>query len=80
MSAILLVILHLMRVTLITYLQNIENDNMSAIMWFEANYMKLNEGKCHFLLAGNTQFLWAKVGEEIKWESKHGRVSMRLEV
>ena len=35
-------------------LNNLEIDTVSAIMWFEANYMKLNQGKCHFLLAGNT--------------------------
>ena len=43
---------------------------MSAIIWFDVNYMKLNEEKCNFLSAGNTpELLWAKVGEEIIWES-----------
>ena len=49
---------------------------MSAIMWFEANYMKLNEYKCHFLLAGNAPgFLWAKrlVKKKI-WESNHEKL------
>ena len=56
-------------------LHNLESDTMSAIMWFEANYMKLNEDKCHFLLAGNTpEFLWAKVGEKIIWESNHEKL------
>ena len=42
---------------------------MSSIMWFEANYMELNEDRCHFLLAGITpEFLWTKVGEEIIWD------------
>ena len=37
---------------------------MPAIMWFEANYMKLNPDKCHFLIAGRTpELLWAKVGQ-----------------
>ena len=37
--------------------------------------MKLNEDKCHFLLAGNThEFLWAKVGEEIIWESPYEKL------
>ena len=35
-------------------LHNLEYDTKSAIIWFEANYMKLNQGKCHFMLAGNT--------------------------
>ena len=56
-------------------LQNLENDTMSALMWFEANYMKLNQEKCHFLLAGNTpECLWIKVGKEIIWESNHEKL------
>ena len=53
-----------------TLLRNLEYDTLSAIIWFDVNYMKLNEEKYHFLLAGNTpKLLWAKVGEEIIWES-----------
>ena len=37
-----------------TLLSKLECETASAIMWFEANYMKLNEDKCHFLLADNT--------------------------
>ena len=56
-------------------LRNLESDTLSAIMWFEANYMKLNQDKCHFLLAGNTpEHIWAKVGEEIIWESSHEKL------
>ena len=43
---------------------------LSAILWFDANYMKLNQGKCHFLTKGVTEFLWVKVGDEVIWESK----------
>ena len=51
-------------------LQKLESDTISAIIWFDANYMKLNQSKCHFLLAGNTpEYLWAKLGEETIWES-----------
>ena len=33
--------------------------------------MKLNEDKCHLIVSGYTpEFLWAKVGEEMIWESK----------
>ena len=54
-----------------TLLHNVEYDTLYAIMWFDANYMKLNEDKCHFLVAGNTpEYLWAKVGETLVWESK----------
>ena len=32
--------------------------------------MKLNDDKCHFLISGNmNEHLFAKVGEEIIWES-----------
>ena len=51
-------------------LQNLEYDTLSAIIWFENNYMKLNRDKCHFLISGNTnEHLWAKVGDELIWES-----------
>ena len=52
-------------------LYNLEQDTLSAIIWFENKYMKLNQSKCHFLTCGNTpEHLWVKVGEELIWESK----------
>ena len=56
-------------INLPTLLQNLEGDTASAIFWFEANYMKLNQPKCHFLIAGSTEHLWTKVGEQVIWES-----------
>ena len=51
-------------------LRDLENDIFSAIIWFENNYMKLNQSKCHFLTAGNlNEHLWVKVGDELVWES-----------
>ena len=51
-------------------LHNLEYDTLSAIVWFDDNYMKLNKDKCHFLISGNiTEHLWAKVGDELIWES-----------
>ena len=51
-------------------LQNLEHDTLSAIMWFENNFMKLNKDKCHFLISGNiNEHLFAKVGDELIWES-----------
>ena len=42
---------------------NLERDTISVIIWFENNFMKLNEDKCHFLIAANTnEHLWVKVG------------------
>ena len=30
-------------------IQRLEHDSMLAIEWFESNYTKLNDEKCHFL-------------------------------
>ena len=49
---------------------NLEHGTLSPIVWFENNYMKLNQDKCHFLISGNViEHLWAKVGDELIWES-----------
>ena len=33
-------------------IQRLEHDSVLAIEWFESNYMKLNNDKCHLLLSG----------------------------
>ena len=44
--------------------------SLSAIIWFENNYMQLNQSKCHFMISGNiNEHLWVNVGDEIIWES-----------
>ena len=54
-----------------TLLRNLESDAASATMWFDANYMKSNQTKCHFLIPSSSpEFLWIQVGEQIIWESK----------
>ena len=60
----------------LTYLlSKLESEAITAIMWFEANYMKLNPDKCHFLITGNTpECLWTKVGDEIIWESRSNKL------
>ena len=51
-------------------LYDLEHDTLSAIVWFENNYKKLNQDKCHFLISGNViEHLWEKVGDELIWES-----------
>ncbi len=53
-----------------TLLHNLESDTASAIMWFDANYMKSNQGKCHFMISTNSpEHLWAQVGDQVIWES-----------
>ena len=45
-------------------LQRLEHDSIAATSWFEENYMKLNEEKCHLLVAGNKiEHSWVKIGD-----------------
>ena len=47
----------------------------SALLWFDANYMKLNGTKCHLLAPSRTpEMLWIQVGEQIIWESQQERL------
>ena len=51
-------------------LHDLEYDTLSVIIWFENNFMKLNQDKCHFLIKANThEHLWLKVGDSMIWES-----------
>ena len=53
-----------------TLLHNLESDTASAIFWFDANYMKLNQDKCHFLMSSSSpEHFWTKVGEQVVWAS-----------
>ena len=51
-------------------IHELEDKTLSAILWFEYNYMKLNQSKCHFLTCGTLEQLWVKVGDERIWESQ----------
>ena len=56
-------------------LQNLESDVASALIWFDANYMKPNQTKCHLLApSGTPEMLWIQVGEQIIWESQQERL------
>ena len=49
---------------------DLEYDTQSAIVWFNDNFMTLNQDKCHFLISGNLiEHLWIKVGDELIWAS-----------
>ena len=52
----------------------LEDNAYTCIIWFENNYMKLNESKCHFLFSGSTEHLWIKVGNEKIWESQYEKL------
>ncbi len=48
----------------------LENVSLKALEWFKSNYMKLNESKCHLVVAGHKhEHIWAMVGESRIWES-----------
>ena len=47
------------------------HDSVLAIEWFESNYMKLNDDKCHFFLCGyKHEMIFAKAGQRRIWESE----------
>ena len=47
----------------------IEYDLIRAIEWFESNYMKLNQDKCHFVLSGHKhEVMFAKIGHSKIWK------------
>ena len=56
-------------------MERLEYDTKLAIEWFENNYMKLNEDKCHLLVAGHRyETLWANIGEARIWEGKNEKL------
>ena len=55
-------------------LHELEDNALSAIVWFENNYMKLNQSKCHFLTCGTPEHLWVRVGDEKIWESQNEKL------
>ena len=53
-----------------TLINRTEHDTALAVEWFENNFMKLNQDKCHLLVSGQIhKTVWAKIGEMKVWES-----------
>ena len=51
-------------------INRLEHDSLLAIEWFENNYMKLNQEKCHLLVSGNKfENIWAEIDRVKIWES-----------
>ena len=51
--------------------RRLECDSILVTEWFESNYMKLNQDKCHFLLSGHKhEMIWANIGQTKIWESR----------
>ena len=49
----------------------LEHDSLLVIEWFQANYMKLNQEKCHLLISGHKhELLWENIGRSKIWESE----------
>ena len=46
-------------------ISRLEHDSVLAIKWFECNYMKLNQNKCHLLILGHRY----ESGSYKLWES-----------
>ena len=58
-----------------SYITKLEHDAVLAIEWFESNYMKLNQDKCHFLFSGyKYETLFVNVGETKIWERKQQKL------
>ena len=53
-----------------TLINRLGHDAVLAVEWFENNFMKLNQDKCHLLVSGHKhEAVWAKVSETKIWES-----------
>ena len=53
------------------FLKRLEHDANLAIEWFDCNYMKLNEDKCHLIISGHkSEAMFAKIDQTKIWESK----------
>ena len=64
-------------VSLSSLIRRLEGDVASVIYWFSANFMMLNNGKCHFLVAGPktaVEQMYIEVGGQVIWESSRERL------
>ena len=51
-------------------INRLERDTALAAEWFENNFMKLDQDKCHLPVSGHKhETVWAKIGETKIWES-----------
>ena len=45
------------------FVNRLEHDANLAIEWFECNYMKMNQDKCHLILSSHkSEIIWTKIG------------------
>ena len=51
-------------------ISRLEHDSVLAIEWFECNYMKLNQDKCHLLISVyKYESVWTNLGSFKIWKS-----------
>ena len=50
-------------------MERLEYYTKFTLKWFENNYMKLNEVKCHLLAGCRYEAIWAQIKERRTWES-----------
>ena len=56
---------HACDISLDKLLMRLEHDSVLAVCWFERNYIKLNNDKCHLIISGNKhESLWAYIENE----------------
>ena len=45
-------------------INRLEHDTALAVEWFENNFIKLNQDKCHLLISGHKhEAVWVKIGK-----------------
>ena len=53
----------------------LEHDSVLAIEWFECNYTKLNQDKCHLLISGHEcESVCANIGPCKIWENDNQKL------
>ena len=51
--------------------RRLKQESLLVIGWFQANYRKLNEKKCHLFISGHKhELLWANIGRSNIWRSE----------
>ena len=62
-------------VSLEILMTRLEHDANEVIRWFEYNYMKLNEDKCHLLVSGHKyELMFSNIGDSRIYESNNERL------
>ena len=50
-------------------LTNVEHDSLILLEWFCANFMTLNDDKCHLLISGHkNEHIFTSLSDDTKWE------------